>query len=335
MPQIRDYNQMRKPRKITPTDSALTLPGRVTFPVGTYTNPSTAVYGSLGGPSGGAPGHPPTLEEQLNISRLTYNNFLNNPQGATNLNFGAPRPEPGKAPTNANPISFNPGAPGSGVPPVGHGIVPISYTNNVGNQANPELNFANRSAGIVKYMQSTSKLPNYLTPQDLGYMRNNGLDPSQLAQFYTFDAKTGSYAINQQGQSVNQTTGAGSLKPGQYVDVNSGQVKNGATPFGTTASGQRLDASGNVWDPKTATRDIYGGQFIQVGEVRWERNKAGRLIKVQYGKGGKKRVVAGGSKQKNKPSQQPAPAPAPAPAAAPVQQTYQSYENVSFNTASG
>jgi hypothetical protein len=76
-----------------------------------------------------------------------------------------------------------------------------------------------------------------------------------------------------------------------------GVVSQGATPFGVNAFGERLDASGNVWDPATATTDIYGGQFRQVGEVRWERNRQGRLVKVKYGKGGKKTVVAGGKGQ--------------------------------------
>lgn len=38
-----------------------------------------------------------------------------------------------------------------------------------------------------------------------------------------------------------------------------------SAPFGVNAAGQRLDASGNVWDPKTAKRDIYGGAFVQPG----------------------------------------------------------------------
>jgi hypothetical protein len=65
-------------------------------------------------------------------------------------------------------------------------------------------------------------------------------------------------------------------------------------PFGTNAAGERLDASGRVWDPATAGRDIYGGQFIQAGETRWERNEAGRLVKVKYLGGGQKRILGKG-----------------------------------------
>jgi len=60
---------------------------------------------------------------------------------------------------------------------------------------------------------------------------------------------------------------------------------------------QRLDASGNVWDPATAQTDIYGGKFIQEGETRWERNRHGRLVKVQYMSGNRKRIVSGGKGQ--------------------------------------
>jgi len=45
-----------------------------------------------------------------------------------------------------------------------------------------------------------------------------------------------------------------------------------------------------------------GGRFIQVGEKRWERNKNGRLVQVQYIGGGSwrnKRVVSGGKNQSN------------------------------------
>jgi hypothetical protein len=117
---------------------------------------------------------------------------------------------------------------------------------------------------------------------------------------------------------VAQTLTPPVLQPGQFVNP-TGAVQQGATPFGTNAYGERLDASGNVWSPDTATKDIYGGEFIQAGAVRWERNKKGRLIKVQYGKGGKKRTVAGGKGQ----SLQQAAEPEPVQVAQPVQQTVQ------------
>jgi hypothetical protein len=103
---------------------------------------------------------------------------------------------------------------------------------------------------------------------------------------------TGNYYLSESGQQpTTQTAQAPLLQPGQFINP-AGTVQQGATPFGTNAFGQRLDASGNVWDPATATRDIYGGRFIQVGEKRWERVN-GKLRQVVYGKGGKKTVVKG------------------------------------------
>ncbi len=295
-----------KVRRITRSDNATTLPGRVTFPVGTFVNPSTAAAGALGGPAGNQPGKPPTQEELLNQQRLTYEALMNNGKpnpNYTNLNFGNPMPQV----TSSSPVVSKAVTPGVNAPPVGQGgnIPATSPKTNLplntgyAQQAqNPELGLANRSPDLVRYMEDTKKLPNYLTPQDLTYMQNQGLDTAQLSQFYTFDAKTQSYKLNDQGAVVNSGAGVpgGALKPNQYIDAN-GNVKYGAKPYGTNAAGQRLDASGNVWDPKTATRDIYGGQFIQVGEERWERNKRGRLVKVRYGKGGKKTVVKGGPKK--------------------------------------
>jgi hypothetical protein len=89
------------------------------------------------------------------------------------------------------------------------------------------------------------------------------------------------------------------LSPGQYMNAQGG-VSQGATPFGTNSFGERLDASGNVWDPTTATTDIYGGKFIQPGETRWERNKNGRMIKVQYGKGGQKTEMGKGAAKRRR-----------------------------------
>lgn len=101
----------------------------------------------------------------------------------------------------------------------------------------------------------------------------------------------------------------------------------GAAPFGANAAGQRLDASGNVWDPNTATRDIYGGRFIQEGETRWERNKNGRLIKVKYLSGNRKVEMNKGKAKRQQAQQQ-------------AQQQNNSASNTSsvsgnFNTATG
>jgi hypothetical protein len=102
------------------------------------------------------------------------------------------------------------------------------------------------------------------------------------------------------------------LQPGQYMNP-LGAVQQGATPFGTNAYGERLDSSGNVWNPDTATTDIYGGKFIQEGAVTWERNSRGKLIRVKHMGGGKKKIVAGSGR-----NERPAPRPQQS-----VQQTVQ------------
>ena len=71
---------------------------------------------------------------------------------------------------------------------------------------------------------------------------------------------------------------------------------SGSVPGGE----QRLDASGNVWDPKTAKTDIYGGQFKQVGQTEWGYNAKGKYVKFRYGKGGKKVQITGGAGQSKK-----------------------------------
>lgn len=50
----------------------------------------------------------------------------------------------------------------------------------------------------------------------------------------------------------------------------------------------------SVAAPKPANTDIYGGAYIQVGEVRWERSSSGKLQRVRYEGGGKKSRVRGG-----------------------------------------
>jgi LysM repeat protein len=88
------------------------------------------------------------------------------------------------------------------------------------------------------------------------------------------------------------TTGQTIKLPAQQPTA---QNQPGAAPFGVNLAGQRLDASGNAWDPSTAKTDIYGGQFIQPGQKKWERIN-GKLRRVQYEAGGKKTILKGGNK---------------------------------------
>ena len=82
-----------------------------------------------------------------------------------------------------------------------------------------------------------------------------------------------------------------------YVLKGTGNGPAAAAP-GSNVSTRTVDAFGNPWNANTAKTDIYGGQFIQVGEVRWERSAAtnGKLRRVQYLGGGRKKVLGGGEK---------------------------------------
>jgi len=103
------------------------------------------------------------------------------------------------------------------------------------------------------------------------------------------------------------------LERGSYVkdpnaelskSLSTGTPRGGATPFGTNVSGQRLDASGNVWDPKTATRDIYGDRFKQVGAKEW-RVINGKRQKVILLGGGK--VITEAELRRKRGNNRPAP----------------------------
>lgn len=70
------------------------------------------------------------------------------------------------------------------------------------------------------------------------------------------------------------------------------QQNIGGQDYFVNESGQRLNAQGQVvWDPKTAQRDVYGGRFRYAGEVRWSRNKKGRLVKQRLGKNNKWQTI--------------------------------------------
>jgi hypothetical protein len=67
---------------------------------------------------------------------------------------------------------------------------------------------------------------------------------------------------------------------------------------GAAGAPMGVDAQGNSYTADESQSP--GGRFIQVGEKRWERNKNGRLVRVQYTGGGSwrnKRVISGGKNQ--------------------------------------
>ncbi len=230
-------------RKIKRTDNALTIPGRTTFPRGTYV-PKPPTLPGLGSLNSG-------------LNRTPYGQAPGTQASGVAGALGAP--------FAMNPVGYNPAMRGRGF-----------------NSAAP----APTTPGVYT---PTMQWRGYQAPRKSVYPYQGTTDDSWYSPV-----------------EVSATAPAPPLQPGQFVNPQ-GVVQQGATPFGTNAYGERLDASGDVWTPETATTDIYGGRFIQKGAVTWERNRAGRLIKVQHLGGGKTRVVAGGSKQKNKQTTQPVP----------------------------
>jgi hypothetical protein len=111
------------------------------------------------------------------------------------------------------------------------------------------------------------------------------------------------------GNSFTSGGGGVNLQPGmnnnQFVaDVGARILANPAEFDSLPQSAQdaiRQSLGGGSGPPTADPANSPGGRFIQVGEVRWERNKNGRLVKVQYtGENGSwrsKRVVQGGKGQ--------------------------------------
>lgn len=95
-------------------------------------------------------------------------------------------------------------------------------------------------------------------------------------------ADLSTFSAPEQAALIKLMVDNGLLPPGttaRDLQNQQGQVTTGAAPFGVNQQGQRLDIYGNAWNPETAQRDIYGGEFRQPGETRWRRNAAGNIIK--------------------------------------------------------
>lgn len=164
-------------------------------------------------------------------------------------------------------------------------------------------NITNAESDFARFYESVSITgePDFgLLPSEMGIatIKGLGLNADELAQL-GYVRIPGSFTwVNQNkpGAQQIQTAGAGGGN-----DPNAG-----AAPFGRNSAGQRLDASGNVWDPNTAQRDIYGDRFVHVGEKRFVRNKRGVLQRQVLTKDGWKMVHHTRSGRKNAQSAKPA-----------------------------
>jgi hypothetical protein len=152
-----------------------------------------------------------------------------------------------------------------------------------------------------------SRQPNNPT----GFVGDTGF--SRLSAFVSLNPEIDFDQMDRQAQDsfIRLQVAQGNLPPGTTINdilgttPSEGQVRQGAAPFGTNEQGQRLHASGNVWNPETAQRDIYGGKFRYAGEVQWKRNKAGRLVKQVLTKGNKWVTLNKGAGKRNQKAQQP------------------------------
>jgi LysM repeat protein len=146
-------------------------------------------------------------------------------------------------------------------------------------------------AAWAGFLHGAPKAMEWATKNDEPYQFKPDDDVTKIAQQFNttpaaiLQANPGAYPFTT-GQNIKLPT-----QPQQPMVQN----QPGAAPFGVNLAGQRLDASGNAWDPATAKTDIYGGQFIQPGQKKWERIN-GKLRRVQYGAGGKKTILKGGNK---------------------------------------
>lgn len=287
--------------RIKSTDSALTVPGRTTFPRGTYI--SRLPYAkSAGTPASGLAGVQGSAGAMYPIQRLAAN--VNQQQRAvqaansTGPYSSAPPRLPGVNTTGFTTPSYNPAT--LAMRGRGYGQ-PVPQRFEDGSIRYPQQPYSVTSQG--------SNIENFA-------MRGRGYQPLSSA-YGTDDSWWRPTAPATQTPSA-----AANLGPGQYLNAQ-GAVSQGATPFGVNAFGERLDYAGNVWNPETATTDIYGGRFVQPGETRWVRNNKGRLVKVEYGRNGQKRIVSGGKGQhKRLVAQRQAQAAQPQ-VVQPVQQTVQ------------
>jgi hypothetical protein len=250
------------PYRIQATDNALTVPGRTTFPKGTYIS------------------RPPTLSDRLPYSMSTGTQA----SGAVGIQGASAAMYPTQSQQQFMNLQANINQHQAAIvqqPPVRQPLVG-------GASANVQFG----SLGITNQQQAQAWALQQTQRQNLQSFVNT---PYPGLNLPTIPAATSP-------SLMNTLTGQMPAQPSQ-----------GAAPFGTNAYGERLDINGNVWNPETATADIYGGRFVQPGEKRWTRNKNGRLIQVQYGKNGKKREVGKGEAKQRRAEQ--------AAAAQPVQQT--------------
>jgi hypothetical protein len=171
----------------------------------------------------------------------------------------------------------------------------------------------------------TGKLPNTLSSSQAKMWTQQGLDLGELVQngVMSYNPATDKFTLTQAGMELN-ASGTTTEDGGKIVRT---QNINGQK-LSVNESGQRLNEQGQVvWDPKTATTDVYGERFRQPGETRFVRNSQGNLKRQVLTKSGWETVKnrkQNRNRNRNQPSQ---------PAA--VSQTAFSVSNAFLNISAG
>lgn len=302
-------------RPISQTDTAATT-GMLNNPVGAMIPNFDNGGGSTGGGSG-LPSVPAPYQMYANIAiQNSYLPQISYGQGEEQANAsqsqirGAFNKNPTPSfpiPTFKSPLTVNP--------------TPVSSSRS--QSTSDEQNMYDAEQARLSNITPMQASGIYAAPEQalLYYMQRGEVNqiPSNMADSMGLtsvlqDPNSGWVMKNGQWTQTAQTdTGA----------ITGAQNVGGQTLY-KTESGARLDQSGNVvWDPATATRDVYGGQFVAEGTTKWERGRDGKVRRVVWQNGRKQTIKRGGGGGASQP--------------APTEQAQFTggYGVVNFNTGSG
>lgn len=124
------------------------------------------------------------------------------------------------------------------------------------------------------------------TPYSDEFMQLSGYVKDTKSSKWVLTGANGTGGVNPVTGLPNDAA-SGTFAPNSKVPLAQAYINDKGKLVRTT------DTQGNAWDATTATHDIYGGKFIQAGQTVWERSRftKGNLRQVEYGKGGKKKIV--------------------------------------------
>lgn len=196
-------------------------------------------------------------------------------------NFNSPgAPNPYAPAIQAGNVTGN----NTALPPRG---VPRQYQQYV-NAARPPVNFTTANSFYTPPQQPTPQ-----GQQPYWQLAAGGPNPTNFTSANSFTNAAGGVNL-QTGMNNNQFV----TQLGERILQNPAEFDS--LPQSAQDAIRQSLGGGGGGQPAADPANSPGGRFIQVGEVRWERNKNGRLVKVQYTGGGSwrnKRVVQGAKGQ--------------------------------------